>query len=562
MIFRICLCAMIFHGCGGSAPDPSKGSDKIMTAEMGRKWNSYSARGKYDSLIMEVRPVFKLAMERQDTVSALYSGIVMAQSFLFINDLDSAAYYANSIADYKDHGADPLWQTIYYNVIGTYALKSELDYSKSLENYMEGYKWAEKVGSANNMIALLGNIVNIFYIQKDSIGMQYAQKAYECAFTKTADSSYMALSMILMSQMSFLCDDVKGTRRYADEAAAILFKTEAQTFYPALYLSYADACEAEADYAGAERHLLSALEYSDKSDPGTLSSVYLRYGDFARDRGRIPEAIELYSKGLDVSYRSENMEYRHLLLQKLSAVYDQIGDQESVLYYYHRLLNLSDSVSNTRKEQEFNRLLLSSQNIQHAHQIQSGELALLKANRMILLSVSMIVIIAILSVSYYTLYRRQRKAYRAFVAQHSQYMERMECQAPDNTTAEAAKEGPITNESRHKEKSEKDRTLFSRAESLMMTDKIYRQNDIGQEKVAEMLGTNRTYLSQAINTFANMSFNQWINMYRIAEAVKRLSDPEDDVTLKQLADDLGYNSLSAFYRAFSRATGRTPNSYR
>ena len=77
-----------------------------------------------------------------------------------------------------------------------------------------------------------------------------------------------------------------------------------------------------------------------------------------------------------------------------------------------------------------------------------------------------------------------------------------------------------------------------------------------------MTGTNRTYLSQAINEYAGMSYNSWINMYRISEATDILSDPSNSISLKQLADNLGYNSISVFHRAFLKGTGMTPSVWR
>ena len=51
-------------------------------------------------------------------------------------------------------------------------------------------------------------------------------------------------------------------------------------------------------------------------------------------------------------------------------------------------------------------------------------------------------------------------------------------------------------------------------------------------------------------------------MYRITEATTILANPDNDMTLKQLADFLGYNSVSVFHRAFQKGTGMTPASWK
>lgn len=77
-----------------------------------------------------------------------------------------------------------------------------------------------------------------------------------------------------------------------------------------------------------------------------------------------------------------------------------------------------------------------------------------------------------------------------------------------------------------------------------------------------MLGTNRTYISKIINKFADKSFWGYINMYRIAEATRILSDMNNDIQIKNLYEILGYNSAASFFRVFREETGITPSKYR
>lgn len=82
------------------------------------------------------------------------------------------------------------------------------------------------------------------------------------------------------------------------------------------------------------------------------------------------------------------------------------------------------------------------------------------------------------------------------------------------------------------------------------------------KRLAELLDTNRTYVSKAVNKYSGMSFSSYLNMYRINEATAVISDPSRSVLLKQLADDLGYNSVTVFSKAFQKETGLMPSRYR
>ncbi|MDA6815892.1 hypothetical protein OSL60_27290, partial [Escherichia coli] len=64
---------------------------------------------------------------------------------------------------------------------------------------------------------------------------------------------------------------------------------------------------------------------------------------------------------------------------------------------------------------------------------------------------------------------------------------------------------------------EKSLELFRTLERIMREEKIYKDNFITKDKVAEILGTNRTYLSRIINEQSKLSFTHYVNRFRIEE---------------------------------------------
>ena len=65
-----------------------------------------------------------------------------------------------------------------------------------------------------------------------------------------------------------------------------------------------------------------------------------------------------------------------------------------------------------------------------------------------------------------------------------------------------------------------------------------------------MLGTNRTYLSQIINEQTKQTFTQFVNGFRTKEAVRSLSDPDNQTPLKAISAELGFNSMTTVYNHF------------
>ena len=108
----------------------------------------------------------------------------------------------------------------------------------------------------------------------------------------------------------------------------------------------------------------------------------------------------------------------------------------------------------------------------------------------------------------------------------------------------------------------KKQELFARIVKLMEEEKVYCDCLLTKDKLAEMLQTNRTYLSQVINEQTGKSFTAFLATYRVEAAVKRLSDPNDNTPLKALGEQIGFSSQTTFYNAFQQAQGMTPAAFR
>lgn len=105
--------------------------------------------------------------------------------------------------------------------------------------------------------------------------------------------------------------------------------------------------------------------------------------------------------------------------------------------------------------------------------------------------------------------------------------------------------------------------LYLKMEQLMKAG-LFREKELTLDRMAEALGTNRTYVSNALNKVAGISFYGYIDSCRIKEATRILSDSalSEGISLKQLADDVGYNNIQTFFKAFKRETGVTPGNYK
>lgn len=80
------------------------------------------------------------------------------------------------------------------------------------------------------------------------------------------------------------------------------------------------------------------------------------------------------------------------------------------------------------------------------------------------------------------------------------------------------------------------------------------------ETLARAVGTSARTLSRLFSAETKLSFKSWCQRARIAAAIERLST-QANVSVKQLASDLGYASVPAFSHAFRQVTGKTPTEF-
>jgi AraC-like DNA-binding protein len=80
------------------------------------------------------------------------------------------------------------------------------------------------------------------------------------------------------------------------------------------------------------------------------------------------------------------------------------------------------------------------------------------------------------------------------------------------------------------------------------------------ETLARAVGTSARTLSRLFAAQTQLSFKSWCQRARIAAAIERMST-EANVSVKQLAADLGYASVPAFSYAFRQVTGKTPTEF-
>jgi AraC-like DNA-binding protein len=150
-------------------------------------------------------------------------------------------------------------------------------------------------------------------------------------------------------------------------------------------------------------------------------------------------------------------------------------------------------------------------------------------------------------------YQRLRETYRVLVEKNLEM---------DQTERELALKEEIIQERQLGRVIPDEDEIYLKIRSLLNDDKIFKQQDLSLTNLAAMLGTNTTYLSGIINGRFGMNFKSLLNKYRINEARRLLvSDDFRGYSIEGIANEVGYQSRSTFYREFREVMGITPKEY-
>lgn len=98
---------------------------------------------------------------------------------------------------------------------------------------------------------------------------------------------------------------------------------------------------------------------------------------------------------------------------------------------------------------------------------------------------------------------------------------------------------------------------------LMAVEKLYLSPELTLPMLAEAMNCTVNHLSQVINGSMGTSFYDLVNCYRIAEAkILLLQESVGRSFVLGIANQVGFNSNSAFYSAFKKDCQQTPLEYR
>lgn len=455
-----------------------------------------------------------------------------------------------------------------YNGLGLYEQNVTCDYYRSLNNYREGCDIAERCGHRLLYCLLVANIAEVLTLRNEEAGLEYAEKCYLLG-RQNNDPYLIYCGAISMARNLCLNRKMEEAWRYTREADRLSkrydFKNRSD-----IYNTYGEIALEAGDYMKAGLYYEQAIREHGFSQAAYVVSTYVGYGRALIAQKKYKSALEKLQIGKEISEKNITSLFRREVYLLLSACYDRLGEPKEALEYYKKYTAESFRLYNEDKERTEKELMVRYETEKRNKELVQKNMLLQKEQNRVMALVGITFVILIVVLLFYINYRRKNRLYKQIVresvdwlAKERQFSKRIAEQEKQLQEligkAGAVDGGRYSGSSLNKDSQQE---LFGRLERLMQNDQVYKNSLFTREKMAELLGTNRTYLSQTINEQTGLTFTHYMNKYRIEEARRILADPQDDTPIKAIAADLGFSSVTTFYTLFKAAVQMSPDQYR
>jgi YesN/AraC family two-component response regulator len=104
--------------------------------------------------------------------------------------------------------------------------------------------------------------------------------------------------------------------------------------------------------------------------------------------------------------------------------------------------------------------------------------------------------------------------------------------------------------------------LYDKLQTILMEEKLYLNEDLTLQDLADRIPTSSKFLSQVINQCSEKNYFDYINTFRCQEVKSIMISADPKVTILEIMYQSGFNSKSSFNKEFKKLNGTTPSEYR
>ncbi len=307
------------------------------------------------------------------------------------------------------------------------------------------------------------------------------------------------------------------------------------------------------EYAKARQYFEQQLQViSTQWEPERDSlATFIAIANTYSQEKQYQQAVIQLKKALQLTIDKNITDQAASIYQLLSDNYRMQGDEETASQYHIRYLEKreethTNQLSNIaemnyiyklKKEEEHTQLLEQRQFLQ--------QMALLAG----------LIILFIVLVFFVLLWRKNKELEQRNRSLYEKNKQVMRIEADEQNLRKTYSKSNLNDERRE--------TLIFRIQEVLADPDIICQQDFTLNKLAKLINSNTTYVSQVINEKYGMTFSNLLGSYRIKVACQWMEDPKHSahITIETIAKSIGFKSRTAFVNVFKRETGLKPSEY-
>lgn len=504
-----------------------------------------------------------VARQQHDARLVAYALMYKGSALLFTgNDDKAVATLQQALKAAGDAGNDSVKAAVMNN-LGIYYASMAGNPFYAQQSFLKGKRLAMAAGDSSLQLRIAGNLLVLTKTPgyNESIAQARAIWSYGKAH-RIAELAYMGAFYMAQCQhhasryreaLKWVqeCLDIYGHYHYND--IAYVHVLHSQILLDMGKTAQAAAMAQTAVEVATRLHQLRIV-------PDAL----LQLAHVERKRGNLEASTGLARKALDAARRARTNTMLVDAQELLASNYIDLRQPDSAYAHLMSAFKAMQSVQSFDfKQLEHEQSIM--QNIEAMeHQAQLHALESASQRRVAWALAAVVAVLVALLATTIVAARRRSKLYRGIVAQNVKALARQqELQERLASLAASSASDSASSAKTVKIDEKRGQEIYDRLCQLMEQDRVFTNPQLGREALAEMLGTNRTYLSAIVKEKSGMNVLQYINSYRIGEAVKILSDKAMvSLPLKRIYSEVGFASPTTFYKLFQQQVGITPHTYR
>ena len=488
----------------------------------------------FDSAMICARQALLLSSSSKDSTLIGEAWKMMSYSFNRLGQLDSAIYFSNKLLNYAKRAGDDHQYRNALISMGTILMQNQRP-ADALKNFTE----ANRINKQMNDTAF-------FSIDYFNIGLVHLKlKQYDsCLY-------------------------------YMREALGTLQKFRNPNLLLMTYGTMADCYLAMGKKADRMKYLLLAMDVAEQ----TGSSQFLAMGYCNLIEGCLIErdfslAVK-YGFAADSLLKKEPFPVQQMKLDSMMYVaFSRLSKPAEALARYMSFMKMKNQVISENQSALLNRLMLEYNVKEKNLRIEKQESDIRSKKKQLQL-LGLLLVITVFFIVRLTSQNNKLRKFRESLYRKEKYLDKqiaemimykfpsLTANTPPPGNAAVQPDPGKTDESMPQDPLQQE-ALYVRLLDVMENQKLYLDIDMSLNTLVNLLGTNKTYLYQAISSNSSENFRGLINRYRVNEA-KRIIEESVARSLvfdgASLYSAAGFNSSVSFFRAFKHYTGLTPKEY-